>query len=502
MRIRGSSEDSKITITGVEEASSSLKVLSTPLVEVGYLNFELESFLIDGSISPDSRLTVTGTFAVTGLEGSGTLEFSVGAGVGWTLALNADGTLKVDPKQVAEWVGADQRLFNDAPSEIMDFKAFGLKSLILELDPNEAGYGTARLAFAANTAVTLIEGVSLSEVVVSVDTLLPFTLDGVSLIVEGKFELGGPDGLPLSAVLTPDIGGRRATINFSTPNAFSLQRMLKLPGGFPLDDLGLPARVSDINVRLIQLGFDLDLNAPKKLSAIRLDVATENFSWDLVEDVLKLSNPRFSLTLSSPLEGSRSRVTARLAGVVTVLGTISAPFEMARVEGRWIFTAAVSDDVPIMVLAEKLRLESPTPTQLQQTRLTRLFVHYATGGRNGPGEMSLRATVAQLARFQLGAVNIDLKSLSVDLLTTKQNGKRETSLTLRATLQADEFKPAQSTLSFTYDKVKGGKREWRILIEAFGLRGEYPQRGGAPARRDFPRAHDIRRHHAQGPRIS
>ena len=103
--------------------------------------------------------------------------------------------------------------------------------------------------------------------------------------------------LVLDCSITFPIESPDCILSFATAEPFKLSALTSLPGGGALGKLGLQS-LDQIEVELNDLTFTVDLKSPLKLQSINLDVSTNGFTWELLRDLLSISDPRLLLELT------------------------------------------------------------------------------------------------------------------------------------------------------------------------------------------------------------
>ena len=437
------------------EASETVEILKEPPVKLTPTGFALETFLFSDWTMPDVRFEVAGTFEFTP-KNTAKVTVSIPVGKTGTPGLYSVTLSKsaINLSDVSALTGVHEDLFAEAPAELIDNFSFGLQRLTIDFYRQPASVGAIRAAISINKEWEILKGLKLSNVALHVEILQPLQPESrlIYFYVTGRLSLGTVtlDKVTLDAVASFAVGGRNGQISFSTLSKFPLSKLLGLPGGSVLESLDLPS--AQVKLNELSIGFCLSAQEKQKLQSLRLDVLTE-LQWNLIPEVLSISNPRMFVDVTDPLNPPTRRVSARLEGIATLFG-VGAQFEMERIEKRWKFAAQVDETVLLSSLVEKLGISKDLPADLQSLKVSGLATEFATGTAVEHSRFSLRGRVED-AKFE----GFSLKSLSLQLTRAQT-----TSMTLSGSFQ---FRNAQLTVVFAYTG------SWQIQIEALGLRGKY-----------------------------
>jgi hypothetical protein len=471
VKLRASSdvEVTAMSITGKGTTATDVVISNAPKVKLEGLGFVLDNFLFQRMNRPEARFRVTGNFMLNAggkeVKVAGEVEIPVASSSipgRWRVKFEAVGDpLKVAPNDVAGWVGATGA-FDSFPAEILPLSDFGLKGFTLSLDGRHGNITAVEFVISTSKVWTFTQGFELSNIAVVTEVVPPFASPIISLYGKARLTIGT---LSLDCVIGFPSGSGRCVLSFSTPRPFRLSELAGLPGGAALNRLGLPPTGRPIEVSLADLTFDIDLKAPEKLKAIRLNARTNNFEWRLIPDLLSISNPQLYLDLTGPVRAWQ--VNAIFNGTLDLYlferpeQKVPVNFSMSRIEGRWALAANTVKKISLFDAAKKLGIDIRFPEPLRGLELTGLSARYATGGGNQPPEFSFSAAIA-ITKLTVGALD-----LSNTLLSVSYHSAENVSMSLRVALTVENLNNAEMALVFAYS------RGWSVMIEALGLRLEY-----------------------------
>jgi hypothetical protein len=471
VKLRASSdvEVTAMSITGKGTTATDVVISNAPKVKLEELGFVLDNFLFQRMNRPEARFSVTGNFMLNAggkeVKVAGEVEIPVASSSipgRWRVKFEAVGDpLTVAPNDVAGWAGATGA-FDSFPAEILPLSDFGLKGFTLSLDGRSGNVTAVEFVISTSKVWTFTQGFQLSNIAVVTEVVPPFESPIISLYGKARFTVGT---LSLDCVIGFPSGSGRCVLSFSTPSPFKLSELAGLPGGAALNRLGLPPTEKPIEVSLADLTFDIDLKAPEKLKAIRLNARTDNFEWRLIPDLLSISNPQLYLDLTGPVRAWQ--VNAIFNGTLDLYlferpeQKVLVNFSMSRIEGRWALAANTVKKISLFDAAGKLGIETRFPEQLRSLELSGLSARYVTGGGNQPPEFSFSAAIA-ITNLKLGGIELSNTSLSVSY-----HRAEDVSMSLRAALTVESLNNAEMALVFAYS------RGWKVMIEALGLRLEY-----------------------------
>ena len=408
-------------------------ILESPPISVVGTTFALETFLFPDWTVPDVRFEASGEFQLgEGKPATLTLSLPVGSTTPRNLYRVTLTKAKVDLSAVAGCVGITE-MFEQAPSELSKGLSFNLERLTIDFYRQPLRIGTVRVVISIEEPWEIVNQLRLNRIALHVEIIQPFTPSSriIFLYVAGQFRVGKVN---LEAVASFAAGSRSGVISFSSLEEFALENLSGFLGGSVLETLEIPGtsvKTTAIGIKLSEFSSAFSLNAPReqKLQSIRLAVATR-LKCNLIPGVLLISDPNLSFDLTDPLNPPTRQLSVQLAGTLSFLEKFNATFEMKLIEGRWILGAEALEEIPLgnvfggTVEQERLGVDFPkdlpASEELAALMLSGLQARYATQTAKHPTEFSFSATVVRIPGFKLGNIAVNVQSLSVELLSSKE----------------------------------------------------------------------------------